>query len=198
MAKGAAGPAGMGSKSMEGFGGPSKSGPSKSGPGAAGPAGMGAKSTAGFAGGVVGKGGKVGGSPKKQPSLVESLIGIATTPLLKVLAQPISEFAQSQISKVAAQPGSQKITFQDKVVGARDKYGRLTGRDPYAERPEKDNEAEIQAEKQRKAAALAQQEIAAPTDLGGKKVIRTALAKETEEARRLGKRSLLSKMSLLG
>jgi hypothetical protein len=193
MAKGAGGPAGMGSKSMEGFGGPSKSGP-----GAAGPAGMGAKSTAGFAGGVVGKGGKVGGGAKKQSSLIESLIGIATTPIAMVMAQPISKFTQSQIAKVAAQPGSQKIMFQDKVVGVRDEYGRLTGRDPYAERPEKDNEDEIQAEKQRKAAALAQQEIAAPTDLGGKEVIRTALAKETEAARRLGKRSLLSKMSFLG
>lgn len=93
-----------------------------------------------------------------------------------------------------------------RVTGVRDRYGRLTGRDPARERerqgrdgPERPPAAE---ERRRRLAAATTPKPDAETPTLGKRVIRTELAKETEAeriaGRRLGRRSLLSRASTLG
>ena len=180
--------------------GPEKGGKPGGGKGASKPGGTGGKSTPGGA-----PSGPTKDAPKAKPSFFESLISIATTPVASFIAKPIAEFTQSQMQKVASQPGSTKIMSGGQMVGVRDQYGRLTGRDPFAERPQKDGESAGEAERKRKA-LLAQQQAAAGDATTGpsikKKVIQTELAKETEASRlagiKLGKRSLLSKASMLG
>jgi len=92
-----------------------------------------------------------------------------------------------------------------RVTGVRDKYGRLTGRDPAQERERQDREGGAEERRRRLAAATTPTTAPAPgaeTPTLGKRVIRTDLAKESEaeraRGRRLGRRSLLSRSTTLG
>ncbi len=90
-----------------------------------------------------------------------------------------------------------------RVTGVRDKYGRLTGRDPAQERERQDRDGP--EDRRKRLAAATQPPPTAPGDDAptlGKRVIRSDLAIETEaeraRGRRLGKRSLLSRVATLG
>lgn len=95
------------------------------------------------------------------------------------------------------------VRSNGRVTGVRDQYGRLTGRDPAQERAMQDRDGSDAADRRKR--LLLTQPAPTPTEETptlGKRVIRTDLAIETEaeraRGRRLGKRSLLSRLSTLG
>lgn len=102
-------------------------------------------------------------------------------------------------------PEATVVRSNGRVVGVRDKYGRLTGRDPARQREMQGRdgpERETAEERRRRLAAATTPKPDAETPTLGKRVIRTELAKETEAerlaGRRLGRRSLLSRATTLG
>lgn len=208
-----------------GAAGPSKSG----GPGAEGPAGMGAKSTAGFASGVVGKGGKqnkqsagisdvkaqiaaakkaeeVAAQKAKNKGFLESFLDFITPGkmALKATTKASQFMGQKFLNVLETDEEAQVIRdAAGRVTGVRDKYGRLTGRDPAQEREMQDRDGpDLAEERRRRLAAATVPAPGAETPTLGKRVIRTELAKETEAARKrgryLGRRSLLSSATTLG
>lgn len=96
-------------------------------------------------------------------------------------------------------PKATVITSDSRVTGIRDQYGRLTGRDPAQERIDAQDRGDATEERRRRLAAA----TPPPSDEAiEKRVIRSALAIESEadraRGRRLGRRSLLSRATRLG
>ena len=146
---------------------------------------------------------------QSKKSLVEQVItSIVPGFNINTVQNYAAQFMGNKIKGILSEDPDATVVRDSKtgrITGVRDKYGRLTGRDPNAERPEKDGESAGEAERKRKALLAQQQAAAGDTTTGPsmkKKVIQTELAKETEASRlagiKLGKRSLLSKASMLG
>lgn len=112
---------------------------------------------------------------------------------------------QKFLDVLETDPQATVVRSNGRVVGVRDQYGRLTGRDPAQERERQGRdgpERETAEERRRRLAAATTPKPDAETPTLGKRVIRTELAKETEAerlaGRRLGRRSLLSRSTTLG
>lgn len=143
----------------------------------------------------------------KNKGLLENFLDFFTPGKLATeAAKKATEFmGQKFLNVLETDPEATVVRSNGRVVGVRDKYGRLTGRDPAQERERQDRdgpERETAEERRRRLAAATTPKPDAETPTLGKRVIRTELAKETEAerlaGRRLGRRSLLSRATTLG